>query len=455
MAFVNDASDLGFDSDAQAFNATSDPQVDLSKVGMSTPIGASSMVNFSELAQSMIKMQQTLDRSLAQLPNQIRETVVQVLNEEERLSLTDKEEGDLLDDEQRDLSAHSSSKGDASAPMEIDGDASAPKRQKRDTSAHSEVGDRLNALFDSNAASKPGPSVSVDPKVPETDPEGFLQSLKAEMAMDKGAGEPIRQELADLIKIVYTDKSADNAEISSIIKKNPVPENLPVIRTPKLNPEVANSKSFTKNNDFVLSNEHAFYSSSNMSCFAISILSKLANDAYVATLDGGAPLDPKKVVKECLSAITLIGTTAAETAQKRGNNIRKLCADEYKGLCGPAPGSAAAKKRPQNKGSEYLLGDDLKSASKEAKRGSDICKKPSSSTETARKPQDFRRGNQKFGRYKQANNNSWKSRNSYSGYNNRQGSNQSSGYNNNNHRNNSQSHNNNQNKRPREKLHQD
>ena len=130
MAFVNDASDLGFDSDAQAFNATSDPQVDLSKVGMSTPIGASSMVNFSELAQSMIKMQQTLDRSLAQLPNQIRETVVQVLNEEERLSLTDKEEGDLLDDEQRDLSAHSSSKGYSSALMDVVGDVSAPKRQK-------------------------------------------------------------------------------------------------------------------------------------------------------------------------------------------------------------------------------------------------------------------------------------------------------------------------------------
>jgi len=404
----------------------------------------------------MIEMQQLLDRSLAQLPNQIRETVHQVLNEKDKISLSEKEEGDLLDDEPRDLSAQSSSKGDASAPMDIDGDVSAPKRQKRDASAHSDVGNRLNALFDSNAASQPGPSVSsVDPKVPASDSEGFLESLKAEMAMDKGAGDPIRQELADLIKMVYTDKSADNAEISSIIKKNPVPENLPVIRTPKLNPEVANSKQFTKNNEFVLTNEHAFYSSSNMSCFAISILSKLANEAYVATLDGGAQLDPKKVVKDCLSAITLIGTTAAETAQKRRNNVRKLCADEYKALCGPAPGSAAAKKRPQNKGSEYLLGDDLKSASKEAKRGSDICKKPSSSADTSRKSQDFRRGGQKFGRFRQANNNNngWKSRNNYSGYN-RQGSNQSSSSHN--QRNNNQSYNNNnQNKRPREKLHQD
>ena len=290
MAFVSETTELGFDSDAQAFNVADDSRVELTKVGMSTPIGASAMVNFNELAQSMIKMQQTLDRSLAQLPNQIRETVHQVLNEEDRISLSEKEEGDLLDDEPRDLSAQSSSKGDASAPMDIDGDVSAPKRQKRDVSAHSDVGNRLNALFDSNAASQPGPSVSsVDPKVPASDSEGFLESLKAEMAMDKGAGEPIRQELADLIKMVYTDKSADNAEISSIIKKNPVPENLPVIRTPKLNPELANSKQFTKNNEFVLTNEHAFYSSSNMSCFAISILSKLANEAYVATLDGGGP----------------------------------------------------------------------------------------------------------------------------------------------------------------------
>ena len=93
--------------------------------------------------------------------------VHQVLNEEDKISLSEKEEGDLLDDEPRDLSAQSSSKGDASAPMDIDGDVSAPKRQKRDVSAHSDVGNRLNALFDSNAASQPGPSVSsVDPKVP-------------------------------------------------------------------------------------------------------------------------------------------------------------------------------------------------------------------------------------------------------------------------------------------------
>ena len=57
---------------------------------------------------------------------------------------------DLLEDEPRDLSAHSSSKGDASAPRDIDGDVSAQKRQKRDASAHSDVGNRLNALFDSN-----------------------------------------------------------------------------------------------------------------------------------------------------------------------------------------------------------------------------------------------------------------------------------------------------------------
>ena len=111
-------------------------------------------------------------------------------------------------------------------------------------------------------------------------------------------------------------------------------------------------------------------------------------------------MDPKNVVCECLSAITLIGSSAAELAQKHRNNVRKLCADEFQSLCGPAPGTPAAKKKPANKGSVWLLGDDLKAASKEAKRSADICKNSGeSSGEYKKKQQDFRsrrKPNEKF-----------------------------------------------------------
>jgi hypothetical protein len=173
----------------------------------------------------------------------------------------------------------------------------------------------------------------------------------------------------------------------------------------------------------VLSNEHSLYASSNIASFAISLLSKLADSAYAATLGKDAKkLDPKQVVRECLSAITLIGASAAEMAQKRRNNIRKLCADDFQSLCGPAPGTPAAKKKSTNKGTEFLLGDDLKSASKEAKRSADICKQSGSSssaspyTDSNQKSQGFRRG----GKPSWKNRNDNRQKNQYDGYNKQQ-----------------------------------
>ena len=85
-------------------------------------------------------------------------------------------------------------------------------------------------------------------------------------------------------------------------------------------------------------------------------------------------LNPREIAKDALNGITLAGAVAADLAQKRRNNVRKICANDFKSLCGPKPGSLEAKKKPTNKGEEFLLGDNLKEASKEAKRGADICK---------------------------------------------------------------------------------
>ena len=69
----------------------------------------------------------------------------------------------------------------------------------------------------------------------------------------------------------------------------------------------------------------------------------------------------------------------------------------YLALCGPKPGSQAAKRKPRNEESEFLLGDNLKSDAKMAKASSDMFQN-SLSTSTTRKGHsgsDARRDNKK------------------------------------------------------------
>lgn len=311
----------------------------------------------------------------------------------------------------RDMSAHNSTKGHE-----------CPNNNERDMSAlPARDGISLDPAEDSSASRPSSLDVSainpdstlenlLNPGPVQTAPEeNFLSELQAEMALDQVSGTPIDADLAKIIQDYYLKKSCDNAAISTIIKANPIPENLGVLKPPKMNPELTNNKRFVDNENFVLSNENTLYSSSNIISRTLSILAKIANSAFQATKPNAEPADDRATVRDALSAITLIGSLAADSAQRRRNNVRKLCSDDFKSLCGPPPGSADSKKKPANKGTEYLLGDNIKEASKEAKRGVDICRQSTSSATYTRPAQhnsqdnqrDFRRGNQSTSRYRQ------------------------------------------------------
>jgi len=66
---------------------------------------------------------------------------------------------------------------------------------------------------------------------------------------------------------------------------------------------------------------------------------------------------------------TLLEHVQAELTQKRKNNIRTIVQGDYAALCGPKPGNQAAKRKPKNVDTEFLLEDNLKADAKMAKNG--------------------------------------------------------------------------------------
>jgi hypothetical protein len=101
------------------------------------------------------------------------------------------------------------------------------------------------------------------------------------------------------------------------------------------------------------------------------ILSKIANDALVAK-QNNTEHNVEVLIKDCVNAVTLLGHSTAELAQKRRNNIQSLVQSELQSLCGPRPGTSDAKKKPKNQGTGFLLGDDLASDAKKAKKVAQI-----------------------------------------------------------------------------------
>ena len=75
-------------------------------------------------------------------------------------------------------------------------------------------------------------------------------------------------------------------------------------------------------------------------------------------------LDHVNLVKSCLNTITLLSHTSAEFIRKRKNNLRKIVHLDFLPLSGPKPGTTAAKVKPKNQQSTFLLGDNLQQAAK-------------------------------------------------------------------------------------------
>ena len=164
------------------------------------------------------------------------------------------------------------------------------------------------------------------------------------------------------------------------MKLYPKPENLD-INVPKHNREVELNVNFQKNDKYVNTKEKQLYNTQNYVQKTISILAGLGQNLLddSDSLQGGA-VNHKDTVQKCLHAVTLLGHVQAEMSQKRRNNIRLIVNYNYASLCGPQPGSQAAKKKPRNQKSEYLLGDSFKNDAKMAKAATDMFRKSVSSS---------------------------------------------------------------------------
>ena len=128
----------------------------------------------------------------------------------------------------------------------------------------------------------------------------------------------------------------------------------------------------------MMNNEKKLYSSQNYVMKVISILSNMANSILKASdADSDGSLDHVILVKSCLNIITLLSHISAvsEFARKRKHNLRNIVHSDFLALCVLKPGTTAAKIKPKNQRSTFLLGDNLKQAAKDARRLQELTKK--------------------------------------------------------------------------------
>ena len=91
--------------------------------------------------------------------------------------------------------------------------------------------------------------------------------------------------------------------------------------------------------------------------------------------DNGGYVDHVDLVKSCLNTITLLSHISAKFTRKRKHNLRNIVHSDILALCAPKPGNTAAKVKPKNQRSTFLLGDNLKQAAKDARRSQELTKK--------------------------------------------------------------------------------
>ena len=126
-------------------------------------------------------------------------------------------------------------------------------------------------------------------------------------------------------------------------------------------------------------NEKSLYSSQNFVIKTIAVISDIANSLILASDHGpsGGPINHANIVRACMYGIPLLGHVLTEFERKHKNNLRNIVHRDFVALCGRKPDSAAYKAKPRNARSKYLLGDNLKPATKYVKRSQDITKKDS------------------------------------------------------------------------------
>ena len=106
-----------------------------------------------------------------------------------------------------------------------------------------------------------------------------------------------------------------------------------------------------------MNNKKGLYSSQNYVIKAISQLSNMTNSILKTSgADTGGSLDHVSLVKSCLNTITLLSHISADFTRKRKHNLKNIAYADFLALYGPKPGTTAAKIKPKNQRSTFLLG---------------------------------------------------------------------------------------------------
>lgn len=199
--------------------------------------------------------------------------------------------------------------------------------------------------------------------------EEILLAVDSELPADVQYGPPIMENLAMRINNHFKEKSLKGDVKKTVMDRHQIPENCKIISPPKLQDSILGLKSFM---DFAKRNERSLYNTQNMVAKATSAVTTMLNDILVADKESKLA-DIKKLVKNGLDAVTLLGSIQHELSGRRKHNIRPALNTQYHPLCNA--------NRPT---SEYLLGDDLQKGMKEAQEASKLAKSyPSTFTKSS------------------------------------------------------------------------
>ena len=168
-------------------------------------------------------------------------------------------------------------------------------------------------------------------------------------SIDTQLGEKVLEVLA---KRVIKHFQVDTKTISNdLLDRLKLPSNCAAIAVPMMNTEIKNLTSF----DSVRISERRLYNTQLHLQRATSAIANMINMLLMAD-QGGKMVDSKALTRIALDGITVLGQAQANLSIARKQNIKSILADDVKDIC-------SANRKP----TQFLFGDDLAKAIKEAK----------------------------------------------------------------------------------------
>ena len=168
-------------------------------------------------------------------------------------------------------------------------------------------------------------------------------------SIDTQLGEKVLEVLA---KRVIKHFQVDTKTISNdLLDRLKLPSNCAAIAVPMMNTEIKNLTSF----DSVRISERRLYNTQLHLQRATSAIANMINMLLISD-QGGKMVDSKALTRIALDGITVLGQAQANLSIARKQNIKSILADDVKDIC-------SANRKP----TQFLFGDDLAKAIKEAK----------------------------------------------------------------------------------------